>query len=318
MKLSFAPLEGIGKFPLRTLHAKMFPGADCYYSPFIAPDSNGNCKKADLRDVLPENNEGCVLIPQILTNSSSAFISVSRELAAMGYRQVNLNAGCPSGTVVAKHKGAGLLADVQGLDRFLSEIFEHCDREISVKTRIGMEDSSEFEALLEVYAKYPLKELIIHLRTRSGMYKSNPEPAAFDLALSRCPFPLCYNGNIFTLADYNTALSRQPRIEHIMIGRGAITNPAIFRELRGGRALSLEELHAFHDAYLQLSLDSGLSEHFTLQRMKEHWAYMGCLFPEDKKLIKAVFKSRYLPDYMQAVSTLFHNAGFDPQAGFYM
>jgi len=316
MKLSFAPMEGIVKYTYRTLHAQMFPGADCYYSPFIAPDSSGKCKKADLRDVLPENNPGVRLIPQLLTNNAAAFISASRQLSAMGYTEVNLNAGCPSGTVVSKHKGAGMLQSPNELDAFLNEVFSGTDMAISVKTRIGMQSAEEFPALLEVYNKYPLRELIIHVRTREGMYKSAPDHGAYDYAAKNSLNPICYNGNIFTRWDYEKLIQRHSGIEHIMVGRGVLANPALLRELSGGNALTAEELREFHDRYLEASLAAGLSEHFALQRMKEHWAYMGCLFPEEKKLLKGIFKAKYLPDYSSAVNALFTQGGFDPAAGF--
>ena len=316
MELSFAPLEGIGKCTYRCLHAEYFGGADTYYSPFIAPDSSGNCKKADLRDVLPENNKGCRLIPQILANNPVAFLNVARELEAMGYEEINLNAGCPSGTVVSKHKGAGMLADTAQLDSFLYQVFDKCSAKISVKTRIGMESPDEFPAILDVYGKYPISCLIIHVRTREGMYKSPPELAAFTYAGEHSPLPLCYNGNIFTLDDYRRLTAEHPDIKHVMAGRGVLSNPALLRQIKGGSALTCRELSDFHDRYLALSLASGLSEHFALQRMKELWSYMSCMFPEDKRLIKAVFKSKFLPDYKSAVSALFSQGGFEPGAGF--
>ncbi len=316
MQLSFAPLEGIGKFTYRCLHAEYFGGADTYYSPFIAPDGSGNCKKADLRDVLPENNPGCRLIPQILANSAAAFISASRQLWDMGYRELNLNAGCPSGTVVSKHKGAGMLSEPKALDEFLSQVFERCPMALSVKTRIGLKSREEFPALLEIYNKYPLKSLIIHVRTREGMYKSAPDYGAFDYALENSHLPLCYNGNIFTLEDYRRLMAEHPGTEHVMAGRGVLANPALLRQIRGGSALEKQELRQFHDRYLDLSLSSGLSEHFALQRMKEHWSYWGCMFPDENKLIKPIYKARYLADYRSAVDALFARAEFDSRAGF--
>ena len=111
MELSFAPMEGITYSAYRRVHAEMFPGADRYYAPFIAPDSTGRFKAGNLRDVLPENNAGIKLVPQLLCNAAAPFLAVARELKDLGYEEVDLNVGCPSGTVVAKHKGAGMLGD---------------------------------------------------------------------------------------------------------------------------------------------------------------------------------------------------------------
>ena len=189
MNFEFAPMEGVTGYIYRRTHARFFPGVPRYYAPFIAPDGQGRFKHSSLRDVLPENNKG-------------AFLSVARELAALGYDEVNLNAGCPSATVVPKHKGAGMLSDPDELDAFLQEVFSLSPVKVSVKTRLGLEDSDEFSALMEVYRRYPLSRLIIHARPRSGFYKSVPELSAFAQAFEGgAPFPISYNGDIFCPAD---------------------------------------------------------------------------------------------------------------------
>lgn len=126
MYFSFAPMEGLTSSIFRQTHARFFPGVDRYYAPFLAPDGQGKVKRSALRELEPERNQGIDLVPQILCNRPEAFLALSRELAAMGYREVNLNAGCPSGTVVPKHKGAGMLADLRSLDDFLAEVFSRC------------------------------------------------------------------------------------------------------------------------------------------------------------------------------------------------
>lgn len=197
MKLSFAPMEGITTYIYRRVHRGLFPGVDRYYSPFIAPDGSGRFKGAARRDVLPENNTGIPLVPQILCNRAEAFLAVAEELGAMGYGEVSLNAGCPSATVVPKHKGSGMLLDLGSLDRFLDEVFSRCALRISVKTRLGLESGEEFSAILEIYNRYPLSELIIHARPRSGMYRSAPDLSAFALGYEKSNAPVCYNGDIF-------------------------------------------------------------------------------------------------------------------------
>lgn len=315
MELSFAPMEGITYSIYRRVHAEMFPGADRYYAPFIAPDSTGRFKAGDLRDVLPENNTGIKLIPQLLCNAPAPFLAVARELEDLGYEEVNLNIGCPSGTVVAKHKGAGMLGDLIQLDACLEDIFSRCPLRVSVKTRLGLHSADEFPAIVEIYRKYPLSRLIVHVRDRDGMYKSKPDREAFAAVLD-CPFPVEYNGNIFTPADLDALRQRYPELNAVMLGRGAVTNPALFRQLRDGTALTAEELQAFHDRLTEEYLASGLAPHYTVARMKELWFYQLCMFPNSERAGKAILKSRTLPDYRAAVSALFANVQLDPTAGF--
>ena len=316
MELSFAPMEGVTYSIYRRIHAEMFPGADVYYAPFLAPDSTGRFKAGNLRDILPENNAGIHLIPQILCNAAAPFLAVAAELAALGYGEVDLNVGCPSGTVVAKHKGAGMLADLEALDRCLAEIFENCPLRVSVKTRLGFKSAQEFPAVLAVYRKYPLSRLIVHARDREGMYRSAPDRDAFAAALD-CAFPVVYNGDIFTPQDADAVTMRFPKLSGLMLGRGAVCNPALFRAIRGGMPLEKDELRAFHDRLTAAYLASGLAPQFTAARMKELWYYQQCLFPGSEKLCKAIFKSRSFSDYSAAVSALFARAEFDPTAFFH-
>lgn len=316
MDLSFAPIEGVTGAEYRRVHRRFFPEADRYFAPFAAPDSAGRIKKNQLRALLPEENGGLSLVPQILTNSAAAFLAAAETLAGLGYAEVNLNAGCPSGTVVSKHKGAGMLGDPAALDAFLDEVFSRAPVAVSVKTRLGLKSADEFPALLEVYRRYPLAELIVHARDREGMYKSRPDHAAFAAALADAPWPVCYNGDIFSPEDLAALRAEFPALGRVMLGRGALADPALFRVLRGGRALDREELRAFHDALLSELLESGLPPVFALARLKELWSYMIRLFPAGAKQHKAINKSRDLAAYRDAVSALFNSAPSAPAARF--
>ena len=234
MELSFAPLQGLTYCTMRTVHAGLFGGADKYYAPFIAPDSTGSYKVGDMRDILPENNDGIALVPQILANNPEAFISVADELSVMGYKEINLNVGCPSGTVFAKHKGSGMLTDLNSLDSFLDTVFSRCSMKISIKTRMGVSDTEEFGKMLEIYNKYPVYQLAIHARSRNGMYRSVPDKAAFSKALQNTSIPVIYNGNIFHVSDADEIANLSPSVHGLMIGRGACRDPSVFRQIRGG------------------------------------------------------------------------------------
>ena len=137
--LSFAPLEGITGWIFRQVHHAMFPGLSRYYTPFFAPTADSPLTGRGLRDMHPDHNRGVPVVPQLLTNRAEDFIASARLLQDLGYKEVNLNLGCPSGTVVAKKKGAGFLSQPQALARFLDQIFQTLDVNISIKTRIGVE-----------------------------------------------------------------------------------------------------------------------------------------------------------------------------------
>ena len=204
MKLIFAPMEGISTYIYRRLHARFFGGVEEYFALFIAPDGSGSFKSSALRDILPENNRDITLIPQLLVNRPEPFVHVAGELAAMGYGEVNLNIGCPSSTVVAKHKGSGMLLDLEGLDRCLNEIFSRSPLAVSIKTRMGLESTEEFPRILEIYKKYPLKRLIIHARARSGMYRSPVDIQGFLYSIKTLihyTFPFVFSMHIIPIGS---------------------------------------------------------------------------------------------------------------------
>ena len=243
-------------------------------------------------------------------NRAEPFLRVAEQLHELGYEEVNLNIGCPSGTVVAKHKGAGMLLDLRSLDDCLADIFSRCPVEVSIKTRMGMESVEEFGEILEIYNKYPVKRLIIHARARAGMYKSRVDLPAFLAALPKCRCPVWYNGDIFSPEDM-TKLAGADGLAGVMLGRGAVADPALPRLLRGGDALSAGELKAFHDALLEHFLAEGLGEQAAMARLKELWFYMLYKFPDSKKEAKALLKAQRLGDYTAAVEALFASGKFD-------
>lgn len=316
MLLSFAPMEGISSRIYRQTHARLFGGVEEYFAPFIAPDGSGKFKASALRDVLPENSQGIRLIPQLLVNRAEPFLRVAEQLHGLGYEEVNLNIGCPSGTVVAKHKGAGMLLDLRSLDDCLAEIFSRCPIAVSVKTRMGVERTEEFEEILEIYNKYPIKRLIIHARARAGMYKSRVDLPAFLAALPKCRCPVWYNGDVFSPEDMDK-LQAADGLAGVMLGRGAVADPALPRMLRGGNGLSAGELKAFHDALLERFLAEGLGEQAAMARLKELWFYMLYKFPDSKKEAKGLLKAQRLSDYTAAVEALFASGKFDAGSFFW-
>lgn len=313
MVFLFAPMEGITFALYRQLHREYFPGIAEYYTPFIAPDSTGSFKPKYLKELTFDHTGNCLVIPQILANNADAFNITAQKLQALGFTEFNLNAGCPSGTVFAKHKGAGMLTDLSSLDAFLEQIFTAAEQRgyrISVKTRMGVHSTKEFPQILEVYNRYPLSRLIIHARDRDGQYRSEPDLAGFAEAFSIVKSPVTYNGNLFSKKHLDLLCAAAPAIGSIMLGRGIITNPALARTLNGGEPLRCEELELFHDALLNGYLQSGLSPIFTIERMKQLWYYVHCMFSDDRKETKNLLKTKTLPEYQAAARILFQSGKF--------
>lgn len=361
MQYELAPMEGITGYIYRNAYIKYFGGMDRYYTPFIA--STGLNHK-ELNDVLPEHNGALLLgrdgeksgtgeesgqsggtkaeasgentvqaeqtlprlVPQILTNKAEDFLVIADRLRQMGYSHVNLNLGCPSGTVASRGRGAGFLAYPRQLEAFLEEIYEKCSLSISIKSRIGVEDMEDWEELLEIYGKYPVEELIIHPRIQRDYYKHPIRWEGVELALKRwertkSSIPICYNGEIHSLAEYQTLRQRFPQIQHVMLGRGVLKNPFLVKQLQKWewKQQNLEDgadsnqsrkvLWDFHQELLHGYREIMSGDQNALFKMKELWTYFGESFPGKGKALKKIRKAGNMAQYEAAVQEVFELGG---------
>ncbi len=302
IKLYAAPMEGLTGYIWRRAQREMFGGVDKYFTPFLSPNGNLTFQRKELDEVTQGERD---TVPQLLTNRGDYFVWAARELYAMGYREVNFNLGCPSGTVTAKHKGAGLLAYPEELERCLDEIFGALpEMRVSIKTRIGKNDPAEWPRLLDIYARYPVAELIVHPRLQKEFYRGAVHRDAFDAALARRQEVPVYNGDLFTAADVAAFCRQYPQVDAVMVGRGLIADPALGRRLRGGAPASRQELTAFHDRLLadyrqRLSGDTPV-----LHRMRELWNYLSGSFEGTERELKAIRKAKTVAEYLPAAQRL--------------
>lgn len=305
MKLYFAPLEGITGYIFRNAFFENFGHMDEYFIPFIKPNQRGHLSSRERQDILPENNEGMYAVPQILTNSAEDFIRTAKKLQKYGYQEINLNLGCPSKTVVTKGRGSGFLAFPQELDRFLDTVFHRTDAAVSIKTRLGKERAEEFGPLLEIFNQYPVKELIIHPRVQQDIYRNRPDWEAFGDALRESRNPVCYNGDIFSIEDYERFTGAFPAVDRVMLGRGLLMNPGLAGEIRQGERMDKQTLRNFHDRLYAGYQEVMCGPKPVLFKMKELWGFLAPVFTDYGKYAKKIKKSENLRAYETAVDALF-------------
>jgi len=305
MNFYFAPMEGLTGYIYRNAHNAFFNNIDKYFSPFIVANQSESFKTRELNDILPENNQGLVLIPQLLTNNAKDFIHTSKKIKQLGYNEINFNLGCPSGTVVSKNKGSGFLSKREELDVFLDEIFSKSITKISLKIRIGKDKPEEFYDLIEIFNKYPIEELIIHPRTQKDFYKNKPNMKIFKEALILSKNPVCYNGDIFTIENYKAFSADFPGVDTLMLGRGLLLNPALISCITNDFKLEKKLLKDFHDKIYEDYKRVLSGDRNVLFKMKELWFYMIQIFSDNAKYAKKIKKSERLYDYDEAVSSLF-------------
>lgn len=306
MEIYFAPLEGITGYIFRGVYEECFGGVDAYFSPFISTTQKRKMRNKELRDILPENNKRIRLIPQILGNYAEDFLYTAEAIKNLGYDTVNLNLGCPSRTVVSKGKGAGFLAKPEALNRFLEEIYAGTSMEISIKTRLGKDDPEEFLELINIFNQYPVQELIIHPRIQTDFYENTPNWDMFGEAVSRCTMPLCYNGDIFSAADFRRFRERFPQVERIMLGRGLLAHPELAGLLQGRTSgVTKEQLHHYILLLQERYTEVFSGETPVLFKMKEIWEFLIDSFQDGERFRKKIHKCQSLSGYQRIREELF-------------
>ena len=313
MRYYFAPMEGITDSIYRQLHHKHFGGVDRYYMPFLSPTIHRQLTHKEDRELPFADTETFVAVPQILTKVADDFLWAAQVCADRGYDEVNLNAGCPSGTVVSKGKGSGMLRDTDALDAFLEEVFSKSPLPISVKTRLGLENAADFPGILEVYNRYPIKELTIHPRTRKQFYDGELHMDMFRYALENSKNPLCFNGELRSNTCISEFSKDFPQIEAVMIGRGLIADPGMLTS--GGT--TRETLQAFTEELTQCYIEAFGGARNAMFRMKENWSFLRHHFDGSDRLWKQLRKTTDLNEYRAITSQIFATLPlvdrYDPQ-----
>ncbi len=315
MKLYFAPLEGFTDAIYRRVHHACFGGVDKYFMPFVSPSQSLSFTSRQQADIDPRENAGVPAVPQILAKNAEYFLDMAKLLRDAGYAEVNLNLGCPSGTVTAKGKGAGMLRDPDGLARFLDAVYAKAPLPVSLKTRIGYESVNEWPRLLDIFCRYPVREWILHPRTCREFYFGQPHRDFYMQAVEKAPFPVFYNGDLLCEADCRAFAENCSGGAGWMLGRGLLANPALAQTIRGGERLTLNSLRAFHDRLYREYLKSW-PEHAVVGRMHGLMSYMLYAFDCPAPIRRALRKATTAEEYGDAASRLFAEAALLPDPRF--
>ncbi len=299
MRIYFAPLEGLTDAIYRRVHRATFGGIEKYFIPFISPSHSLTFTSRQQGDIDPKANAGMPAVPQILAKDADLTLDMIRLLQDTGYQEVNLNLGCPSGTVTAKGKGAGMLKDPDALARFLDEIYAKSPLPVSMKTRCGYESTDEWPRLLNVFLCYPVHEWILHPRTYREFYSGSPHRECFLEAAAKAPFPVVYNGDLFRAYE-----CRELGRFDLMLGRGLAVNPALAQEALGGEALTMEALRLFHDRLYREYLKEW-PEHAVVGRMHGIMHYLTQALDIPAPVRRALRKSTAVDEYAEAAYRVF-------------
>lgn len=297
-----APLQGFTETAWRNAHAQSFGGVDAYYTPFIRLEK-GEIRNKDKRGVSPGENTVPRLIPQIIASEPDELEKLVTFLMIQGYREIDLNMGCPFPLIVRRGKGSGILSHPEKVAALLEAMKTFPEVCFSVKMRLGWENAEEWRKVLPLLNRSCVKQVTLHPRIGKQQYKGVVDMEAFRCFYEACELPLVYNGDLCTVTAVREILEAYPRLKGVMLGRGLLADPSLAKAFRE-ELMSEDEIkartfrmHRLMYLYYQRIIEGGDAQ--LLTKLKAIWEY---LLPDlDKKVRKTILKSNRLDTYLRAV-----------------
>ena len=300
-------MQGFTDFVYRKAYSEIFQGIDAFFIPYISVKNNQILKKYE-KEIHPENNPQIRVIPQVLASSADEMLFLSKILEDKGYREINLNLGCPYPMVTNRAKGAGLLPHPDKVQKLLSSFFEKSNLRLSVKMRAGLQSANEIEQIIPVLNQFPLTEVIFHPRIAKQLYDGEILNSAFQFAQQNLKHKLVYNGSIVSVDDFAECRQKFPEIDNFMLGRGILMNPFLPAEIKNmdiSTKEKPEKLKEFHQLVFKYYSESMDNEGNVLNKMKQFWIYFSYNFGNQRKTFKAVKKADTRGKYDREIQKIF-------------
>ena len=326
VRLSLGPFQGITDAPFRNVFKRHFGGIDKFYTPFFTGiHKEEHAKNLQGEEIDPRCNDVKTLTPQILSTDAEEILRFAKQCKELGYKEINLNMGCPFPRVANKKRGCGLLPYPDKVEAMLERVFEEIDMKFSVKCRLGYFDPQEIEAIIPVFNRFPLSELIIHPRIGKQLYKGEADVERFAALIPYINAPLVYNGDVFSLESFGRIREAVQPVNQFMLGRGLLANPFLAEEIKdmdcfvprndakrtsencfASLAMTkTERLHAYVIDLYEDRLQHAGGSPKVLGRMKELWSYLMNSFEEPQVVWRKIKKINALKEYEEAVEEIF-------------
>lgn len=310
VQLSLAPFQGITDSVYRNIYTKYFSGIDKYYTPFFTGIHKDNSRSLRGEEIDVNCNDVNTLTPQILGNDADEIIRFADQCQAMGYKEINLNMGCPFPRVANKVRGCGLMAEPQRVREIFDKVFNNIEIKFSLKCRLGYFKDTEIEELIESFNTYPFSEIIIHPRIGKQLYSGSADVDRFAEIVPLIHRPLVYNGDIFSVDDFKRISEKLQSVDMFMLGRGLLTNPFLADEIKGNNVASEDKKEILHGFVVSLYLErlrhAGGSPKI-IGCMKELWSYMMNSFEEPQTVWRKIKKINNLEVYEETVELIFRD-----------
>lgn len=302
-----APIQGLTETAWRHFHYMIYgDGITRYHTPFLRVE-RGEIRRRDLRDLGSDFNKDIRLTPQIILRDLREFRMLCDAVAEAGYRQIDINMGCPFPPQVHHGRGAGMIADTELLSALGDEMRgRYSDIEFSLKMRLGVESPDEWRVSADAVNALPLSHVTVHPRTARQQYQGELWLDEFAALLAGSAHPVIYNGDIAHPSHIDDILSRYPSLAGVMIGRGLFSRPSIVAEWLAGeewdesrRHEAIMRLHSMVYGHYRDTL-SGDAQ--VLGKVKPFWEYLAPSL--DRKAMKAIKKANSLRKYEEGVRAI--------------
>ena len=305
MEIHFAPLQGYTDFEYRRIHARHCGGVQTYYSPFIRWEKGG-IREKDIRDILPENNEGLHLVPQIICADTDEFNRLTDAIQELGYGEMDLNMGCPAPMQTKLMRGSGILPHPTRVSALLREMERRPEVRFSAKMRLGFEEKVEWRELSGMLDSSCLKHLTVHPRIGKQMYKGEVDMDAFNEVYDSIHLPIIYNGDVTSMEQVSSLSERYPGLHGIMMGRGLLARPTMAKECLMGEEMPHEErmsiLMQMHEDMLGYCTRKYKVDSQILLHIHAFWEYQESQL--ERKTWKKIMKAGNMKNYLEAIRKL--------------
>ena len=306
MEIHFAPLQGYTTALYRQLHHRIWGGIDYYYTPFVRIEKS-DFRRKDLHDIAPENNGETPVVPQMLPRDADELQQLTELFLKNGYRQADINMGCPFPPVALHGRGSGLLPDKERVAQLMEATARYPEMHFSVKMRLGWEQNNEWCEIIDVLNTTQLTHITLHPRIGRQQYKGSVDIEEFTKFYNRCKHPIIYNGDLTSIANVEKITTQFTRLKGVMMGRGLLARPYLSTLLTSSNLPSVNDIinrvEEFHNALYKELEATSQGDTQLMQRAHAMWEYLLPHTPRKER--KAVVKSSTPRNYTAAVGKLF-------------
>ena len=300
--LALAPMQDVTDLAFWRVVAP-YGGADVYWTEYFRVHGDSRPERWILDSIL-QNPTGRPVVAQLIGNDVPALVRTARELQRHPIAAIDLNLGCPAPVVYRKCAGGGLLRELNRIDSILGALREAVAIPFTVKTRIGFADAGEFDALLALFARHDIDLLTVHGRTVAQMYRPGVRYDLISQAARSLRCPVLANGNVYSAQQALSVLA-ETGARGLMIGRGAIRNPWLFRQIRqfqGGQNVTLptgRDVLAYIRQLWESQVTPEAGECAQVQRLKKFMNFIGEGVPPAEQFLHQIRRVNTKNDFFR-------------------